>query len=89
VFIFFFTAEGGCATRIRKAPGMVTLGLFVKSGIHLLSHNRSTIGRYDFTSVFGMGTGVSRNVFYTANATAGVSACCDLYVKKVIGKSFC
>ena len=47
--------------RIGKAPGF-SPGPLVKVGVHLLSRNRSTIGRYGLTSVFGMGTGVSRNV---------------------------
>ena len=40
--------------RIGKAPGFSPEAFRKKVGVHLLSRNRSTIGRYGLTSVFGM-----------------------------------
>ena len=51
------------ARRACERPSDYRPRAFHKGGVDLLSHKCSTIGRCGLTSVFGMGTGVARNVW--------------------------
>ena len=73
---FFARIKSKQYLKAHKKARIIHPGLLIvkKDGVNLLSRNRSTIGRCGLTSVFGMGTGITRSELDTVTPDLCFSA---------------